>query len=120
MLSQKLWNLRPPRPLAEVLLDRSTSDGSHRTDAPSSQSTDNSRPPGYASSRGTQPDTRPAPRSPQIPAGPVDEVAESITASTAAPVTTGTVWSMTTNGPSLKHQSDTLVANIRRRQARDV
>ena len=27
---------------------------------------------------------------------------------------------MTTNGPSLKHQSDTLVANIRRRQARDV
>ena len=68
----------------------------------------------------TPPDTRHAPRSPQIPAGPVDEVAESITASTAAPVATGTVWSMTTNGPSLKHQSDTLTANIRGRQARDV
>ena len=68
----------------------------------------------------TPPDTRHAPRSPQIPAGPVDEVTESINASTAAPVATGTVWSMTTNGLSLKHQSDTLVANIRGRHARDV
>jgi hypothetical protein len=66
------------------------------------------------------PDTRHPARSPQIPAGPVDEVAESINASTVAPVATGTVWSLTTNGLSLKHQSDTLVANIRGRHARDV
>ena len=73
--------------------------------------------------REERPDTRHPPRSPQIPVGPVDEVAESvaesINASTAAPVATGTLWSISTNGLPLKHQSDTLVANIRGRHARD-
>src|ERR1017187_1000012 len=41
----------PPRPPAEVLSDRSASEDSYRTDAPSSaQSTDNSRPPDDATS----------------------------------------------------------------------
>ena len=112
----------PPRPPAEVLLVRGTSDDSYRTDAPSSaQSTDDS-PSDDASTRGAPPDIRHPSRSPQIRTGPVDEVAESvaesINASTGAPVAAGIVWSVTTNGLSLKHQSDTLVANTRGRHTR--
>ena len=117
--------LVPPRPLTEVLLDRSTSDDSHRTDVPSSaQSTDDSKAPVDAGSRTTPPDGRLSPRSPQAPASLVDvdaEIgAELISTAIADPVGTDTSSSMTTNGLSLKYQSDTLVANIRGRHERSL
>jgi len=106
-------------------LDRSTSDDSHRTDVPSSaQSTDDSPPPDVASSRAAPPDRRVAPRAPQTPVSLVDVGAELgaeiINASTVVPGTSGTGTSMTTNGLSLKYQSDTLVANIRGRHDRSL
>src|ERR1019366_881260 len=51
----------PPRPPAEVLLDRGTSDDSYRTDAPSpTKATDNSPAPDVASTRGAARHSSPA------------------------------------------------------------
>jgi len=106
-------------------LDRSASDDSYRPDAPpSTQSTDDSPRREDAGSRATPDERRHPPLSPQIPIslGDVDaeSAPESLNAASAVPGETRTVRSMTTNGLSLKHQSDTLVANIRGRHDRSL
>ena len=106
-------------------MDRSTSDDSYRPDgSPSAQSTDDSRRRDDAGSRATPRERRHPPRSPLIPASPGDVDAESapesLNAASATPVDAQTVWSMKANGLSLKHQSDTLIANIRGRHDRSL
>ncbi len=106
-------------------MDRSVSGDSYRPDAPpSAQSSDDSPPRDAAGSRPTPRERRHPPRSPQIPVSLSDVDAESapesLNAASAAPGESRTVGSMTTNGLSLKHQSDTLVANIRGRHDRSL
>ena len=100
--SQKLWNLRPPRPLIEVLLDRSTSDDSYRTDVPSSaRSIDDSARSVHVGSRLTPLADRLSPRFPLTPANLVDVDAElgaeTINTETAAAFAPDSSASKTTN-----------------------
>jgi len=88
------------------------------------QSIDDSQSSDGVSSPTAPGDPRRLARSPQIATVLVDVSADSAVDSNSAPTVAslagGTVSSMTTNGLSLKYQSDTLVANIRGRHERSV